>query len=448
MTGAAPRRRRWGRPDPKEWPAGAAPSWAFRRAVAVGSLCVLAGFAIGRPDVVLLGLPFALYAALAWGRAARPQVRAELSLDRDRVLEGETVVATVRLETDVDLDAVTIAVASPYALRAVDSLTHTVTVRAGEPYQLDVRMQALRWGRHRLGPVRVSPYGPLLGSATAALEVPGATLTVLGAQEDFRAADLTPYALAASGGHHSRRHGDGLEFAAVRPFAFGDRVRQVNWRVTARLGDLHVNDTLTDRMSEVVVLLDTACDAGRSGGVHGAVSSLDVTVRAAGAIATHYLRAGDTVSLVEFGGRIRELSGLTGRGTVTRALDWLVDTSPGTLGWDVQARRIGPQLLPARALAVVLSPLLEQRCIELLAALRQRGQAIVVVDTQPADALPPPRRVQEEMAQRIWRLERDRTAALLGDVGIPVVGWVGAGSIDAVLRDVVAMSRAPRAVAR
>ncbi|MQA06055.1 MAG: DUF58 domain-containing protein [Streptosporangiales bacterium] len=318
--------------------AGAAPAWAFRRAVAVAMLCVLAGFALGRADVVVLGVPFALYAAVAWARAAAPRLRASLLLDRDRVLEGETVVGTVRLHSDVDLDAVTVSLALPHQLRAVDPLTRTVAVRADVPCDVDVRLQALRWGRHQLGPARVSPHGPHLGSTAAAVDLPGARITVIGTQERFHVADLTPYALAAAGGHRSRRHGDGLEFAAVRPFAFGDRVRQVNWRVTARLGDLHVNDTLTDRMSEVVVLLDAAFGAGRSGGVHGAASSLDVTVRAAGAIATHYLRAGDTVSLVEFGGHIRDLSGLHGRGAVTRALDWLVDTTPGTLGWDVQGQ--------------------------------------------------------------------------------------------------------------
>ena len=35
------------------------------------------------------------------------------------------------------------------------------------------------------------------------------------------------------GAHVARARGDGIEFADIRPFAPGDRVRQVNWRATA-----------------------------------------------------------------------------------------------------------------------------------------------------------------------------------------------------------------------
>lgn len=442
------RRRRWGRHDPAEWPADAAPTWSFRRAAGIAMLCVVAGLALGRADVVAIGLPFALYAAVAWGRAATPRLDVALRASRDRLFEGETTTASVDLASDVDLDAVVVAFDVPYGLVPVDPRPRIVAVRAGVPRTVDVELQAVRWGRWSMGPVRVTPFGPHLGSGTAPRELPAAKVAVLSTGDAFRAADLTPQALATSGAHRSRRRGEGLEFHGVRPFAYGDRLRRINWRVSARHGDLYVNETVTDRMAEVVVLVDSAFDAGRSGGYFGRASSLDVSVRAAGAIATHYLYAGDSVSLVEFGGRIRDLSGLHGRGAATRALDWLLDVTPGTLGWDVQARRIGAQLLPARALAVVLSPLLENRCVELLADLRQRGQAIVVVDTLPRDALPEPTRFTEEMAHRIWWMERDRTVAQLGEVGVPVVAWSGSGSIDPVLRDVVRVSRAPRLVLR
>ena len=55
------------------------------------------------------------------------------------------------------------------------------------------------------------------------------------------------------------------------------------------------------------MLLDVLHEAGRSGGVHGTASVVDTTVRAAAAIAEHYLRQGDRVGLVEYSGHPRHL---------------------------------------------------------------------------------------------------------------------------------------------
>ena len=47
----------------------------------------------------------------------------------------------------------------------------------------------------------------------------------------------------------------------------------------------------------MLLIVDALADYGAPGGVDGAASSLDVTVRAAAAIAEHYLRRGDRVAL-------------------------------------------------------------------------------------------------------------------------------------------------------
>ena len=73
------------------------------------------------------------------------------------------------------------------------------------------------------------------------------------------------------------------------------------------------------------VLLDVLAEAGRSGGVAGAASVLDTTVRAAAAIAEHYLHRGDRVSLLEYGPAARRLRPATGRRQYLTVLEWLLD---------------------------------------------------------------------------------------------------------------------------
>ncbi|GAB3945680.1 hypothetical protein GCM10027614_37870 [Micromonospora vulcania] len=83
--------------------------------------------------------------------------------------------------------------------------------------------------------------------------------------------------------------------------------------------------TLSDRDAEVVVLLDVLAEAGRSGGVGGAASVLDTTVRAAAAIAEHYLHRGDRVSMLEYGPGARRLRPAAGRRQYLTVLEWLLD---------------------------------------------------------------------------------------------------------------------------
>src|SRR5256885_1209030 len=124
-----------------------------------------------------------------------------------------------------------------------------------------------------------------------------------------------------------RRLGGGGERAGVRGFGPGDRLRRMAWRVSLRTRELHVAATLSDRDAEVVLVLDVLHEAGRSGGINGARSVLDTTVRAAAGIAEHYLHRGDRVALLEYGFRARRLRAGGGRRHYHTVLEWLLGVS-------------------------------------------------------------------------------------------------------------------------
>lgn len=91
--------------------------------------------------------------------------------------------------------------------------------------------------------------------------------------------------------------GSGMEPAGVRPYAAGDDVRAVDWRVTARTGRVHVRELVEERGLEVLVVLD------RSASLHGGAS--DRPGRAALDIAAAFAmaadRAGHRLGLLEVG---------------------------------------------------------------------------------------------------------------------------------------------------
>lgn len=58
------------------------------------------------------------------------------------------------------------------------------------------------------------------------------------------------------GSHHSAQRGRGLEFEEVRPYAAGDDIRSIDWRVTARRGQPHTKLFREERERPVWLVLD------------------------------------------------------------------------------------------------------------------------------------------------------------------------------------------------
>ncbi|MEU4639076.1 DUF58 domain-containing protein [Micromonospora sp. NPDC023814] len=450
---------------------GWVPTWALGRAVLLTGLLLIAGVLLGRVDLIVLAAPFAIGTACALRRrpAALPQVW--ISADEGHLVEGGELTGTVSVGNPDVLDydvAVVRSRVSPWlrveratiagAVAAPGAPSAVVPSVADRPFvtavptdaavDLELAGTALRWGRHPVGPAgaRVAAAQGLLVSRAVVTEP--ARVRVYPRTEPFDAVEAMPRAAGLVGAHHSRRPGEGGELAGVRVFAPGDRLRRIDWRVSLRARQLHVAATLSDRDAEVVVLLDVLAEAGRSGGVSGAASVLDTTVRAAAAIAEHYLHRGDRVSMLEYGPAARRLRPATGRRQYLTVLEWLLDVRAESSPHEPYDQVFGPQLLSADALVVVLTPLLDERSAQMLARLARSGRFVVAVDTLPADLAPPKDRGWAEVAYRLWRLDRDTMIGQLREHGVPVVRWAGAGSLDQVLRDVARLATAPRVGAR
>ncbi|BCJ58530.1 hypothetical protein Jiend_19520 [Micromonospora endophytica] len=446
---------------------GWTPTRALGRAVLLTGLLLVTAVLLGRVDLVVLAAPFALGTAYALRRRPTEQPQVLIGAEEGQLVEGGELTGTISVG---NLDPVPYDVAvlrtrvSPW-LRveratfaggpvggrggtdgrpAVADRPFVTSVAPQTAVDLELGGTALRWGRHPIGPAgaRVAAAQGLLVSRVVIAEP--VRSKVYPKTEPFEAVEAMPRAAGLVGAHHSRRPGEGGELAGVRVFAPGDRLRRIDWRVSLRTRQLHVASTLSDRDAEVVVLLDVLAEAGRSGGIAGTASVLDTTVRAAAAIAEHYLHRGDRVALLEYGPSARRLRPATGRRQYLTVLEWLLEVKAQPFPQAVDDQAFGPQLLSPDALVVVLTPLLQERSAQMLARMARSGRFVVAVDTLPADLPSPKERGWAEVAYRLWRLDRDTMIMQLREHGVPVVPWVGAGSLDQVLRDVARLATAPR----
>jgi uncharacterized protein (DUF58 family) len=429
--------------EPRIW----LPTRALGRAILITGVLLTLAALLGRTDLVVLAAPVALGAGLAWARRPSAEPTVEVVVAEPTAVEGSAV--GVRLGTGnpgrhaYDLMVVRLRTAPWLRLRHGDRPYLTGT-KPGAVLDFDLDGRVYRWGRHTVGPAvghAVACDGLLISRAVVAEP---RRLDTYPATEAFAADEAMPRAAGLVGNHRSRRPGEGGELAGVRMFGPGDRLRRIDWRVSLRTRELHVAATLSDRDAEVLLLLDVLHEAGRSGGVGGAASVFDTTVRAAAGIAEHYLTHGDRVAMLEYGARARWLRPASGRRQYLTVLQWLLDVAPMDSPYDPGSGAFGSHRIPGHALVIVLTPLLDQRTVEMLARMVRSGRIVIAVDTLGDLRVPLPATQWMELAYHIWRLERQNLIAQLGEHGVPVVGWMGAGSLDQVLRDAARLATGPR----
>ena len=98
--------------------------------------------------------------------------------------------------------------------------------------------------------------------------------------------------------------------------------------------------------------------------------------------------------------------------------------------------------------AIVLTPLLDPRSVQLVATLTRSGRFVVAVDTLGPITDAEGSGKWAEVANHMWRLERENLIGQLREHGVPVVAWAGSGSLNQVLRDVTRMAASPKVVGR
>jgi uncharacterized protein (DUF58 family) len=312
-----------------------------------------------------------------------------------------------------------------------------VSLAAGEQRTLEIPVTCHRWGAYWLGDVHLRAHDRFR-LFTWERHLDGhAPLKVFPVPEALRALVRPFETQVTTGSHVAAQRGDGIEFADLRPFLPGDRPRSINWRATARRGALMVNQRHPERATDVVLFLDSFLDVRGAAG-----STLDQAVGAAASLAAAYLRQRDRVGLVSFGGFVQWLPPSGGQAALYRLLDTLMETQVfATAAWK-GIRHLPPRTLPAKALIVALTPLVDERGVAALFDLLARGYDLAVVDISPlTPAAPAAGGEWGDLAQRLWALERETLRHRYQRLGAAVVEWTEATTLQQVLLEVEACRR-------
>ncbi|HSJ27953.1 MAG TPA: DUF58 domain-containing protein [Acidimicrobiia bacterium] len=408
---------------------------------AMGYALVLLGLVVGRPEVIGIGMPLVI--GMLWSWSHRPTDTPDVTLRDCRYrtesgrVEGSLVVTTVP-----GVATISVRVGSE-GHRPADAL---LSASSSRPVTLAV--SGTRTGRRSVFDVAhiLSADDHVAQSVPAA--VGPVDVKVLPRTRPSGRLPLPFRLQGLTGAHDSRRIGDGGDFHDISEFVAGDRLRRIDWRVTARrIGQGGAASQMLDRLyvrrshatadAVVMLVLDSRDDIGpdvstwaSSRPVHpDDQTSLDIAREAAGTLARGYLEAGDRVGVVDLGRTSRALRPAGGRRHLSRVLHQLADARPEG---EVQVR-IRPPQLPSGAMAVVFSTFLDDETVGLAELWRAAGHRVLAVDVIPPIDTERITR-QESLAHRIVELERGDRMFRLRAGGVDVVPWSDDRSLDAGLQ--------------
>jgi uncharacterized protein (DUF58 family) len=404
------------------------------------ALGLVASLVLGYPELVALAAPFAFVAGAGLALADTPDPEVSIELVRERAIEGDELELAVHIDTAAPVEQLDLRLTTPEGLSFTDGI-NPVSIRLAEPgrRELEYLLSCERWGSYLLGNVRVVAHDRFRlfrYERAYDFQIP---LKVYPRPEFVRELLKPLETQVFTGNLVAREKGEGIEFADLRAFVPGDRVRRINWRASARRGELWVNELHAERNADVILFLDSFTEARREN-----ESTLDRAVRATAALVEHYLKHKDRVGLVSFGGVLNWLLPATGMTQLYRVVDSLLDTEIVlNYAWkdiDVIPRRT----LPPKALVIALTPLLDERAAGALLDLRARGFDLAVVEVSPVPFVTPGRQDLERLAYDIWRLRREALRGRYESAGVPVAVWDDDVPLVAALEEVRAFRRYAR----
>lgn len=328
------------------------------RAVLLAALGVVAALLVPRPLTVAVwaGIVVAAVAVDVWA-APSPRALTVRRTATPAVRLGEPAQSTVVVRSGGRRTARLLVRDAWQPSAGAGDNRHAMLLPPGQSRRVRTALRPTRRGERRGDLVTLRSRGPLgLAGRQASVEVPASVLVL----PPFHARRHLPSRLALlremDGRAAVMTRGQGTEFDSLREYVIGDDVRAIDWRATARAGDVVVRTWRPERDRRVLIVLDT----GRLSAVRlGADTRLDAHLEAALLLAALASHAGDRVDVVAVDTAVRaRVSGQRGAQLMSSLARELAVVEPALVETDwTEVTRVVHQTLSQRALVVLLTAL-------------------------------------------------------------------------------------------
>jgi uncharacterized protein (DUF58 family) len=386
--------------------------------------------------LLLLALPFLVY--LMIGLLQSPVA---LSLSAQRTIDKVNVVAREPIRAQVVIKNLGRTLVNLYL---DDSLSPSVIMLDGQVRQrlslsakgvteLNYTFQATR-GLYKWVTIHASASDPF-GLFEIKQKVPtSGEILVRPEPIRLRHIPLEPrLTLHAPGPLSASLAGAGIDFFGIREYRTGDSLRRINWRLAARHpGARFTNEYEREEIADFGLILD-ARQLTDTNEMEEAL--FECSIRATASLSEVFLKEGNRVALLIFGGSMTFLFPGYGKKQLNLIMR---DVARARLEPNLSLRYLEyftPRLFPSRSILIVLSAL-GTNDLETYARLRGAGYEVLLISPDPVNyvsqMLPPTQ--TNDWAVRAARIERRVQLKQLMKLGVKVIDWQVNTPLDSIIQ--------------
>ncbi len=372
--------------------------------------------------VLILGLASLFFFSNVWGLPEKIDIKLERDIIPDETFGDEDIRIESRLRnlTGGTLGNVEIQEIIDDRIIPEKGANHTfASMGPSAEIRLIFEFASPSRANYEIGPLMVrvrDPFGFYLTERKLGPE----TFAVMPRPERIRGAQLRPRHVGPwPGVIPSRVLGLGTEFYSMRGYIPGDDPKRINWKASARYNELIVNETEAERVTDVMIVLDT--DVTFFGPTESEL--FERGIQAASSMTRLLLRQGNRVGLVLQGGERGSIPAGFGKRHERRILYLLAAAKPGraSVSTSYVMNLLARRMLPSRSQIVIISPLLDPEIREGAKQLTIAGYSMLVLSPSPTPSASFQDQT-EEIAFKLIMLERSISLLAL-ERSSTVVDW-------------------------
>jgi uncharacterized protein (DUF58 family) len=405
----------------------------FSTAVALLTAALLLGDF--RLAIFVLGLASIFFLSNIWGLPERVDLELERKIVPNETFGGENVRIESRVRNRTSSRLVNVTVREVLDERIIPEMGSSQMQFSIGPHResrIAFEFPSPSRSRYQIGPLIAQTRDPL-GLYLTETRLDPEIFSVMPRPERLVGVQLRPRHVGPWPGLvPSRILGSGTEFYSMRDYVYGDDPKRINWKASARYNSLIVNETEAERVTDVMMVLDT--DVTLFASEENEIFEREV--HATASIANLLLKQGNRVGLVLQGGERGAVPAGFGKRHERRILHLLAAAQPGraTVSTSYVMILLARHMLPSRAQIVVISPLLDPDVKEGIRQLTIAGYSMLVLSPTPSAPQAFKDRT-EETAFKLIMLERAISLLAL-EKSATVIDWPGPIPLSAVITQV------------
>ncbi len=335
-------------------------------------------------DVLILGLASLFFFSNLWGLPEKIDIKLERDIVPDETFGDEDIRVESRVENLTGASLGNLEIIETVDDRIIPergAAQTAASMGASEDLRLVFEFPSPIRANYQIGPLVVRARDPF-GFYLTEKKLEPDTLSVMPRPERLRGTQLRPRHVGPwPGVIPSRVLGLGTEFYSMREYIPGDDPKRINWKATARYNELIVNEAEAERVTDVMIVLDT--DVSLFGTSDNQL--FERGLQAAASYARLLLRQGNRVGVVLQGGERGSLPASFGKRHERRILYLLAAAKPGraTVSTSYVMNLLARRMLPSRSQVVIISPLFDPEIKEGVNQLAAAGYSMLVLSPSP-----------------------------------------------------------------